>query len=122
MSLKKSIPRAVRSAVKSSGVPSDGLYERIRSIWEFARTQAARSVNTTHVCANWLIGQQIVEAEQHGAGRAGYGLHLLKTLSQQLRAEYGQGFSETVLKYMRLFYLAYPRFLHMRHAVRDELR
>ena len=43
------------------------LLARIRHIWESARTQAARSVNTAHVCANWLIGQQIVEAEQGGA-------------------------------------------------------
>ena len=45
------------------------LLARIRHIWESARTQAARSVNTAHVCANWLIGQQIVEAEQGGAKR-----------------------------------------------------
>jgi predicted nuclease of restriction endonuclease-like (RecB) superfamily len=119
---RKRIRRPTRSSVKPGGVTSDGLYERIRSIWESARTQAARSVNSAHVCANWLIGQQIVEAEQHGAGRAGYGLNLLKSLSERLRAEYGQGFSETALKYMRLFYLAYPRFLRIRHTVRDELQ
>ena len=45
------------------------LLARIRHIWEAARTQAARSVNTTHVCANWLIGRQIVEAEQRATGR-----------------------------------------------------
>ena len=27
---------------------------------------AARSVNTTHVVANWLIGREIVEEEQKG--------------------------------------------------------
>ncbi len=44
----------------------DVLLARIREIWESQRAQAVRSVNTAHVCANWLIGQQIVEAEQGG--------------------------------------------------------
>ena len=44
-------------------------------------------------CANWLIGRLIVEAEQRGARRAGYGQALLKSLSAQLSSEYGSGFS-----------------------------
>jgi predicted nuclease of restriction endonuclease-like (RecB) superfamily len=96
------------------------LLARIRHIWESARTQAARSVNTAHVCANWLIGQQIVEAEQGGAQRAGYGKALLESLSARLMADYGDGFSVSALKYMRLFYVAYPELLPIRHAVRDE--
>lgn len=82
------------------------LLARIRHIWESARTQAARSVNTAHVCANWLIGQQIVEAEQGGAKRAAYGKALLKALSEQLSAEYGAGFSVSALQYMRSFFWA----------------
>ena len=42
------------------------LLQRIRQIWESARSQAARSVNSALVQANWLIGRQIVEAEQGG--------------------------------------------------------
>ena len=99
--------------------PQTELLGRIRLIWESARTQAARSVNTAHVCANWLIGQQIVEAEQGGAKRAAYGKALLQTLSARLSQEYGDGFSVSALKYMRLFYLAYPELLPNRHAVRD---
>lgn len=56
-----------------------GLLSRIRDIWESQRTQAARSVNTAHVRANWLIGQQIVEAEQGGTKRATYGKALLQS-------------------------------------------
>lgn len=82
--------------------------------------QAARSVNTAHVCANWLIGQQIVEAEQRGVKRAGYGLALLKTLSVKLSGEYGSGFSVSALQYMRGFYLGYPDLLTKQHAVRVE--
>ena len=97
------------------------LLARIRGIWERSRAQAARSVNTAHVCANWLIGQQIVAAEQGGATRAGYGLALLKNLAERLGAEYGAGFSLTALKHMRSFYLGYPALLQKGHALRDLL-
>lgn len=90
---------------------NEELLERIRQIWESARTQAVRSVNSVHVCANWLIGQQIVEAEQGGAARADYGSAILKELSEQLTAEYGSGFSVSGLQYMRSFFLTYPALL-----------
>lgn len=81
----------------------------------------SRSVNSALVQANWLIGKQIVEAEQGGRSRAIYGEQLLQMLSANLSAEYGSGFSLSAIKYMRLFYLGYPDFLPIRHAVRDEL-
>lgn len=92
------------------------LLTRIRDIWEASRTQAIRTVNSTHVCANWLIGQQIVEAEQDGEQRAEYGKNLLKSLSQQLTTEYGRGFSVSTLQYMRSFYLEYPELIEIQHA------
>lgn len=97
------------------------LLARIRQIWETARTQAVRSVNSAHVCANWLIGQQIVEAEQGGAERAEYGAKLLKNLSKQLTKEYGSGFSLSAMKYMRVFYLTYPTLIPIGHAPRGQL-
>ena len=105
----------------STKTPAATLLSRIRRIWESARRQAARSVNSMHVSANWLIGQQIVEAEQGGKKRAGYGKGLLEGLSRELSAEYGVGFSLSALKYMRLFYLAYPDLLAKGHALRDGL-
>lgn len=100
---------------------SPELLARIRLIWESAREQAARSVNTAHVCANWLIGQQVVEAEQGGAKRAAYGKALLKALSVHLTADYGAGFSVSALQYMRGFFLAYPELLANQHALRVDL-
>jgi predicted nuclease of restriction endonuclease-like (RecB) superfamily len=79
-----------------------------------------RSVNSAHVAANWLIGQQIVEAEQGGTDRAAYGTRLLETLSAQLASEYGSGFSVSAPRYMRQFYTEYPDLLQIHHAVRDE--
>jgi hypothetical protein len=40
------------------------LYRRILQILESARSSVARSVNTSQVVANWLIGGEIVEEEQ----------------------------------------------------------
>lgn len=94
------------------------LISRIREIWDTARQQAVRSVNSAHVCANWLIGKQIVEAEQGGEQRAEYGKNLLKTLSRQLAREYGNGFSVSALQYMRAFFLGYPKLLPIQHALR----
>lgn len=115
-------PRRARSAAATAPAPQgDELLARIRGIWERSRAQAARSVNTAHVCANWLIGQQIVLAEQGGAERAGYGQALLKNLAERLGAEYGAGFSLTALKHMRGFYLGYPALLQKGHALRGLL-
>jgi hypothetical protein len=94
------------------------LLERIRLIWQSAQSAAVRSVNSAHVCANWLIGRQIVEAEQGGSQRAEYGRQLLESLSKALATEFGSGFSVSALRYMRLFYLGYPNLIAIHHALR----
>ena len=99
----------------------ESLIVAIRQIWESARTQAARSVNSALVQANWLIGQRIVEAEQGGKSRADYSRRLLKTLSEALEKDFGNGFSVSALQYMRAFYLSYPGLLKIQHALRVEL-
>ena len=79
------------------------LYRRIREILEAARTGVARSVNTAQVVANWLIGREIVEQEQHGAKRAGYGEELIRDLAQRLTKEFGRGYSQDNLFWFRRF-------------------
>ena len=96
------------------------LLKRIRGIWESARLQATRSVNSSLVQANWLIGRRIVEAEQGGKARANYNRRLLKSLSDALNKEYGSGFSVSALQYMRAFYLGYPALLGIQHAASVE--
>lgn len=87
------------------------LYQRIREILDSARTGAARSVNTAQVCANWLIGREIVEEEQQGKKRARYGEALLKDVSLRLSSDVGKGWSVRNLEYCRMFYLEYPLLL-----------
>lgn len=84
------------------------LYSRIRSILESARASVARTVNTTQVVANWLIGREIVEDQQQGKKRAGYGEGLLADLAERLAQEFGKGWSVRQLEYCRSFYLSYP--------------
>ena len=66
------------------------LYGRVREILEAARAGVVRTVNTTQVVANWLIGREIVEEEQQGRHRAEYGLKLVTQLSEQLTTAYGR--------------------------------
>ena len=87
---------------------SSALYGRIREILESARAGVARSVNTTQVIANWLIGREIVEEEQKGKAKAAYGERLLAELSGRLQAEYGNGYSVDNLELFRRFYGEYP--------------
>jgi len=103
--------------------PPSPLYGRIRQILESARSGVARSVNTTQVVANWLIGREIVEEEQKGKQRAGYGERLLESLAVRLYKEYGDGYSARNLRFIRQFYLEYPDLLPadaIRYAARTE--
>ena len=87
------------------------LYGRVCEILEAARAGVARTVNTTQVAANWLIGREIVEEEQRGQRRAGYGAKLLAELSTRLNAEFGRGYSVDNLEAFRQFYLDYPQLI-----------
>lgn len=108
---------------KSASLKSDPVYSRIREILESARTHVARTVNTTQVVSNWLIGREIAEEEQRGAKRAGYGKHLIESLSQQITGDFGRGYSPQNLFYMRQFYQLFPELVSadpILHAVRGE--
>jgi hypothetical protein len=75
------------------------------------------SVHAIQVQTCWEIGRHIVEFEQGGAARAEYGARLLPALAESLIQEFGRGFDVSNLRYMRLFYQAFP----IRDALRHEL-
>jgi predicted nuclease of restriction endonuclease-like (RecB) superfamily len=83
------------------------LVQEIRDLVQSARRAAAQNVNTLQVITNFEIGRRIVEYEQKGSRRAGYGKQTLIELSRQLKSEFGRGFSTTNLEYMRRFYIEY---------------
>ena len=96
-----------------NALPAADFYTRIRDILESARGNVVRSVNTTQVVANWLIGREIVDEEQRGRKRAEYGKALLKGLSAYLHAEFGRGYSVDNLEWFRMFYVRYPSLLEI---------
>ncbi|MBU0758157.1 MAG: DUF1016 family protein [Nanoarchaeota archaeon] len=96
---------------------SDSAYNSIRNILEKARLNIARTVNSAMVYAYWEIGRIIVEEEQKGKERADYGAEMIKKLSLKLTKDYGKGFNERNLWYMKKFYSAFPNM----NALRSEL-
>jgi len=94
-----------------------GVHEGIVALVHGARYAAARSVNGLMTSTYWEIGRRIVEAEQQGKRRAGYGDALIKRLAIDLTAQFGRGFGWRNLFQMRAFYLAWPDILQTASAM-----
>jgi hypothetical protein len=82
-----------------------------------ARRASVRSVNAAMTVTCWEISRRIVEHEQSGEARTAYGEALIDRLATDLAARFGKGFSQTNLKQMREFFLAWP----IRQMLSDEL-
>lgn len=80
----------------------------IRNIINEARETAARSIDHSRVVMYWTIGKRIFEKEQQGKNRADYGTYLIKNLANNLKPDYGSGFSVRQLERSRQFYRTYP--------------
>lgn len=91
-------------------------YSQIKEILSAARNKVYSTANFAMVEAYWNIGKSIVE-HQGGEASAEYGAKLIDTLSKQMTADFGKGFTVTNLKYIRQFYLVFPN----SHALRGEL-
>ena len=102
---------------RNAAVVSDRLYRAVRNVIQEAHGVVSRVANWAMVEANWRVGFLIVEDEQKGKRKAEYGKAVLRDLARRLTAEYGSGYDESNLRYMRLFYLAFP----IRDALRHEL-
>ena len=83
------------------------LFHRIAEVIEAARHHVAQTANLAMVQCYYEIGRMIVEDEQGGRHRAGYGEKTLKMLSDKLTERFGKGFSTDNLERMRQFYLLY---------------
>ena len=97
---------------KLIALESDASYRQLAAgivdLLAAARKQAARSVNTILTATYWETGRRIVEFEQGGKARAGYGEALLARLSTDLILRFGRGFSVDHLELMRKFYRGWP--------------
>ena len=92
----------------------DSTYGKVRETVLTAKNKVYTAVNFAMVEAYWGIGKEIAEAV---GDRAEYGKQLIKYLSEQLTAEFGEGFTAANLRNMRQFYLTFQK----RYALRSEL-
>jgi predicted nuclease of restriction endonuclease-like (RecB) superfamily len=99
--------RAARPVARAKPSGLGTLVSEVRDLVQAARRSAVSVVISLQVLTNFEIGRRIVEHEQQGAKRAGYGTALLKELSARLTEEFGKGFPRTNLEYMRKFFLTW---------------
>lgn len=86
----------------------DKFYSSVKEVLEQARKRIYRNVQSEMVLAYWQIGKMIVE-KQGGDSRAKYGEGLIQELSIQMTKDFGEGFTISNLKYMRQFYMVFPK-------------
>ena len=106
--MTKKTPAAAGATPAALPAGYAGIHSGIVELLGAARQAAARSVNALMTASYWEIGRRIVEAEQQGKRRAGYGEQLMERLSTDLTAQFGRGFGVNNLENMRRFFLAYP--------------
>lgn len=86
---------------KTTSLYKADFIQEIKQIITQARQKAYAAINSAIVEAYWQMGKRVVEQEQLGKDRADYGSQLLKSLSKELTAEFGKGFSVGSLYYYR---------------------
>jgi predicted nuclease of restriction endonuclease-like (RecB) superfamily len=99
--------KASAKPVAESGFES--LVVSIVQIHQQAQDFATKAVNVGLTLRNWFIGHRIVEFEQNGADRAGYGENLMTTLSQRLTSHGLSQVTPRELRRYRQLYQVYPQ-------------
>lgn len=87
---------------------SEEAYLSIRGYVINAQRQVYSAVNTAMVSAYWNIGKSIYELCGEN-DRATYGKKIIQYISEKMTAEFGKGFDARNLRYMRQFYLTFPK-------------
>jgi len=102
--LAAAVPLPMPSA-KPAAANYEGLVADLSRLLEDARRVSARAVNTVMTATYWEFGRRIIEFEQGGEKRAGYGEELVARLAADLTARFGRGFGAVNLSQMKRFYL-----------------
>lgn len=100
----------MKSSLNLSKNKYNELLNSIGSTLQRARENAVKAINNELVRANWEIGRNIVEYEQHGKEKAEYGSSLLTNLAKDLKLKHGKGFSKSNIYLCRQFFIKYPKF------------
>ena len=99
--------RQTTGPLTPAGDDYDGLVSGLAALLDQARRSAARAVNAVLTATYWEVGRRVVEFEQGGRARAGYGEELLKRLGADLSKQHGRGFSRQNLQLMRALFLGW---------------
>jgi len=106
----KARPRAALTSTSSTApavVDESALLADLRTLIGSARQHIAAAAYATQTMLCWHLGRRLLSENLQGA-RAAYGQQILVTVSQELAAEYGRGFSYTELTRMVRFAQAFP--------------
>jgi predicted nuclease of restriction endonuclease-like (RecB) superfamily len=105
-------PRARAASTPSSSigvavVDESALLADLRDLVGSARHRIAAAAFASQTMMCWHLGRRLLSENLHGA-RGEYGRRILVTVSQELAAEYGRGFSYAELTRMVRFVQAFP--------------
>ena len=98
---------ASTSSVDLAVVDESALLADLRSLIGSARQRIAAAAFATQTMLCWHLGRRLLSENLQGA-RAEYGQQILVTVSRDLAAEYGRGFSYTELTRMVRFAQDFP--------------
>ena len=93
--------------IENVDVISDNLFDKAVGLIETAKQNIVKTVNNSMVFTYYYIGEMIVEKEQNGEIRAGYGKQVIKNLSERLQNKYKAGYSQRNVEQMRQFYITF---------------
>lgn len=105
--MTKKMPDTEITTAGNISQESPALIDDLRRIIDEARGRVAVAVNSAMTLLYWQIGKRINEEILKG-NRADYGEKIVATLSLQLMAEYGRGFSQKSLRHMIRFAEVFP--------------
>jgi hypothetical protein len=96
-----------RSGKAPSSIDEAALLGDLRTLVQSARQRIAAVAYSTQTMLCWRVGQRLSQEHLQG-GRSAYGKQILVTVSRELTADYGRGFSYAGLARMVQFAQAFP--------------
>lgn len=99
---KPKAPAAVPGGVDEAALISD-----LRNLVQSARQRIATAAYSTQTLLCWHMGRRLAREHLQG-GRGAYGKQILVTVSRELTAEFGRGFSHTEVTRMVQFAQSFP--------------
>ncbi len=99
---------SAKAAAKAPGsIDEAALLGDLRTLVQSARQRIATAAYSTQTLLCWHVGRRLSKEHLQG-GRAAYGKQILVTVSRELTADYGRGFSYAEIARMIQFAQAFP--------------